>query len=92
MFWFCVSRWRRGLEKPRPELLTLGAIVDPSARCSDSLAGGDGGGVAHDGHQIAVSARLRPEHAVAVLGVVEGDPLDEASEKLLEWMNPALAS
>ena len=39
--------------------------------------------MAHDGHQIAVSARLRPEHAEAVLGVVEGDPLDEAGENFL---------
>ena len=37
-----------------------GAVVDPFARCSDPLAGGDDGGMAHDGHQIAVAARLRP--------------------------------
>jgi hypothetical protein len=36
-----------------------------------------------DGHQIAMAARLRPEHAEAVLGVVEGDPLDEAGENFL---------
>jgi hypothetical protein len=30
-----------------------------------------------------MAARLRPEHAEAVLGVVEGDPLDEASENFL---------
>ncbi len=36
-----------------------------------------------DGHQIAVSARLRPAHAEAVLGVVEGDPLDEACKNFL---------
>ena len=39
--------------------------------------------MANDGHQIAVAARLRPEHAEAVLGVVEGDPLDEACENFL---------
>ena len=39
--------------------------------------------MADDGHQIAVAARLRPENAEAVLGVVEGDPLDEASENFL---------
>ena len=39
--------------------------------------------MADDGHQIAVAARLRPEHAEAVLGVVEGDPLDEAGENFL---------
>ena len=37
----------------------------------------------HDGHQIAVAARLRPENAKAVLGVMEGDPLDEAGENFL---------
>ena len=73
----------RGLEKPRLELLAVGAIVDPFARCGDPLAGGDDGGMAHDGHQIAVSARFRPEHAEAVFGVVEGDPLDEACENFL---------
>ena len=72
-----------GLEKARLELLTVGAIVDPFARCDDPLAGGDDGGVTDDGHQIAVAARLRPEHAEAVLGVVESDPLDEASENFL---------
>jgi len=48
--------------------------------------------VADNGHRIAMSARLRPEHAEAVLGVVEGDPLDEGQRELLESMIPALAS
>jgi hypothetical protein len=39
--------------------------------------------VADDSHQIAVSARFRPENAKAVLGVVEGHPLDEARENFL---------
>ena len=39
--------------------------------------------MANDGHQIAVAARLRPEHAEAVLGVVEGHTLDEAGEDFL---------
>ena len=43
--------------------------------------------MADDGHQIAVAARLRPENAEAVLGVVEGDPLDEAGEHFLgRWL------
>jgi hypothetical protein len=70
-------------EKPRPELLTVGAIVDPFARCGDPLAGGDRRGMADDGHQIAVAARLRPENAKAVLAVVEGDPLHKAGEYFL---------
>ena len=36
-----------------------------------------------DRYQPAVAARLRPESAEAILGVVEGDPLDEASENFL---------
>jgi hypothetical protein len=61
----------------------VGAIIDPFTRCGDPLAGGDGRGVTDDGHQITVAARLRPENAEAVLGVVEGDPLDEACENFL---------
>src|SRR5208283_5537889 len=74
---------RRGLDKARPELPTVGAIVDPFAGCGDPLAGRDDGGVADHGHQIAMSARLRPEHAEAVLGVVESDPLEKACENFL---------
>ena len=58
----------------------MGAVVDPFARRGDPFAGGDGGGMPHDGHQVAVAARLDAENAEAVLGVVEGDPLDEAGQ------------
>ena len=61
----------------------MGAIVDPFAGCGDPLAGGNDGGMADDGHQIAMPARFRPEHAEAVLGVMEGDPLNEACENFL---------
>jgi len=63
--------------------LTVGAIVDPFPRRGDPLAGGDDGGVAHHGHQIAMAARFRPENAEAVLGVVEGDLLDQAGQHFL---------
>jgi hypothetical protein len=39
--------------------------------------------MAHDGHQIAVSACLCSQNAETVLGVVEGDPLDKACENFL---------
>ena len=39
--------------------------------------------MADDGHQIAMAARFRPDHAEAVLGIVEGDALDEAGEHFL---------
>jgi hypothetical protein len=35
-----------------------------------------------DGDQIPMSARLRSQNAEAILGVVEGDPLDQAGEHL----------
>ena len=76
---------RRRLEKPRLELLAVRAVVGPFARRGDPLAGGDDGGMADDGHQIAMAARLRPENAEAVLGVMEGHPLDEAGEHL--WVD-----
>jgi hypothetical protein len=48
-----------------------------------ALNGGNDGGVADHGHQITVPARFRSEDAKAVLGIVEGYPLDEAGEHLL---------
>jgi hypothetical protein len=74
---------RRGLEKSRLELLPVGMIVDPFAGCSDPLASGDYRGMANDGHQITVAARLRPEDAKAVLAVMESDPLHKAGENFL---------
>ena len=60
---------RRGPQEARPELLAVGAVVDPFARRGDPLAGGDRRGMADDGDQVAVAARLDPEHAEAVLGL-----------------------
>ena len=73
----------RGLEKPRLELLAVGAVVDPFAGCGDPLPGGNDRGVADDGHQIAMSARFRPQYAKAVFRIVEGDALDEARQHFL---------
>ena len=50
---------------------------------NDCLAGRDDGGVADHGHQITVPPRLRPQHAEAALGVVEGDPLDKFRKDFL---------
>ena len=60
----------------------MGTVVDPFARRGDPLAGGDRGGVADDGDQVAVAARLDAENAEAVLGVVESDTLDDAGQNL----------
>jgi hypothetical protein len=40
--------------------------------------------MADDGHQIAVTTRFRPEDAKPVLGIMEGDSLDEAGEDFLD--------
>ena len=69
-------------------------LVDLFAGCGDPLAGGDDSSVANEGHQIAVAARLRPEHAEAVLGVAEGDPLHKAGANFLgrwfrRWLHEA---
>ena len=74
--------WCRGAHEARLELLAMGAVVDPFARRSDPLTGRDRGSVANNGHEVAVAARLYPQHAEAVLGIVEGDPLDDAGDYL----------
>ena len=74
---------RRGPEKARLELLAVGAVVDPLARGGDPLARRNGRGVTDDRYQVAMSARLGPQNAEAVVGVLEGDPLDEAGKNLL---------
>ena len=48
----------------------------------DELAGADRGRGADHGHQLALAAHLDPQHAEAVLGIVEGDPLDQAGQGL----------
>ena len=75
-------RRRRGAHEARLELLAMGSVVDPFARRCDPLAGGDHRGVADDGDQFAVAARLDAQNAKAVLGVVEGDALDKACQNL----------
>jgi hypothetical protein len=60
----------------------MGSVVDPFARRCDPLAGGDHRGVADDGDQFAVAARLDAQNAKAVFGAVEGDALDKACQNL----------
>jgi hypothetical protein len=78
-----LQRGRRGgAEEGGLELDPMGAVVDPGSRGLDELAGADRGRSAHDGDQLALAAHLDPEHAEAVLGVVVGDPLDQAGQGL----------
>jgi hypothetical protein len=48
----------------------------------DELAGGDHGGMADNGDQIPLTARLHTQHCKAVFLVVERDALNEPSEDL----------
>jgi hypothetical protein len=61
----------------------MGAIIDPFARCGDPFAGRNYRGMANDGHQIAVPARLRSENTKAVLAIVKGNSLDKSREYFL---------
>ena len=77
----------RGLEKSGPELLTMGAVVDPVPRCGDPLAGRYNGGVPHHGDEVAVAPRLDPNDTKAVLGVLVADALDQPRQHLsIGWM------
>jgi hypothetical protein len=56
--------------------------IDPPAALLDELTGTDCRGMADDGDQLALAARLHPQHAEAAVPVVEGDALDETGEVL----------
>jgi hypothetical protein len=58
------------------------AIIVPIPARLDELAGGDHGGVADNGDQIPLPARLHTQHGKAVFLVVERDALNEPSEDL----------
>ena len=64
------------------ELHAVHPIVDPPAACLDELAGTDRRSVADDGDQVALAARLHPQHAEPAVFIVKGDALDEAGEVL----------
>src|ERR1700722_17536087 len=63
------------------------SVVYPLAARRDPLAGGNHGGVADDGHEIAVAACLRAQHAETVVGIVVGDALHEARKNFVgRWL------
>jgi len=66
----------------RLELQAVGAVIDPQARGGDRFPGGDCRGMADHGDEIAAAMRRHPQHAEAVLLVMERDPLDEAGQHL----------
>ena len=77
----------RGLEEPGLELLTMSAVIRPVTGGRDPLAGGNHRGMANDRDEIAVTTRLHPDDAEAVLGVLVGDPLNQPSKHLpVGWL------
>ena len=75
-------RGRRRAQEVGAELHAMRPVVDPPAACLDELAGADRRGMADDGDQVALAARLHPQDAEPAVLVVEGDALDEAGEVL----------
>src|SRR6516165_6356926 len=73
---------RSGPATPWPLGNTVSAVVDPGTARLDELAGRDHRGMAKDRDQVALAARLDPQHAVLVLLVVERDALYQASQGL----------
>src|SRR5512132_2583160 len=73
-------RRRRRTQEVGAELHAVRPIVDPPATRLDELAGADRRRMTDDGNQIALAARLHPQHAEAVVLVVEGHALDEAGQ------------
>ena len=85
-----LERGRRArLQEGGLELQAMGAVVDPSAAHLHPLAGCDRSGVPDDRDQVALPARLDPQHAKAGVGVVERHPLDQPGQRLHGWATVA---
>jgi hypothetical protein len=68
---------------PRLELLAVRLIVDPFAWRRDPLTGCDGRGVADNGYDITMPARLGPQHAKAILNIMVRDSFDETGRNFM---------
>jgi hypothetical protein len=83
----CDLQKMRGLAHPRQmhqPLFQPGHVGPTGKRRSPPAALGAAAAAGIRNH---AEARLRPEHAEAILGIVEGDPLDEAGEHFLSrWL------
>jgi hypothetical protein len=71
---------RRCAQKPRFELLPVGAVVDPLARRHDPFAGGNDSSMAHHCHDFTMATRSRAQDAETILSVVVGYSFDEARQ------------
>ena len=58
----------------------MGTIIDPFARGGDPLAGANGRGVTHHGHNVTMPAGFGPQNAKAILGIVVRHSLDQARQ------------
>jgi hypothetical protein len=57
-------------------------VIYPGAARLDELAGRDHRSMANHGNEIALASRLDPQHAEAILGIVERDAIDQAGQDL----------
>lgn len=80
------------MDEARPELVPVGAVVDPFARRRAPLPGPHHRGSAHHRDKIAMAPGLRPENAEAVLGGVVGDALRRAGQDLPLFGRPLPAA
>ena len=61
----------------------MGAVVDPFAGGGNSLAGGNGCGMANHGHDVTMSAHFGTKNAKTILCVVVSDAFDKARQHFL---------
>ena len=62
----------------RPWVRSLTQLPEPLTNSPAEISGG----MADHGDRVALAAHLDPQHAEAGLGIVEGDPLDQAGQSL----------
>jgi len=70
----------RSLEERGAKLDAMRAVIGPRPARLDELACRDHRRMADEGDEIALAAGFDPQHAKAVLGVVERDPIDQPSQ------------
>ena len=76
-----VGRGRgRGAQEARFELLAVGAVVDPFARCRNPFACCNDCRMPNDGYDLPMPTHLGAQNAKAILWVVVGDSLDKARQ------------
>jgi hypothetical protein len=73
----------RCAQETSSELLAVGAIIHPIARCRDPFSSRNNCGVTHHGHDIPMPKHLGAQNAETVLGIVVGDALDQARQNFL---------